>query len=224
MKSTINTQRKKLMKYTLSFVVIWTIILTILLVRNLALVEKATQSLAIKEAQAHFKKDEAFRFWSATHGGFYVPISERTPPSPFLKHILERDIETPAGVKLTLMNPAYALRQMNEDFTEAYGVAGHITSLLPLRIENSPDDWEYKALKLFEKGETQVLEFTDFEKQPFLRLMQPLITQKGCLKCHAHQGYKVGDIRGGVSVSVPLTDYLAEEQQVKNKLLISVRK
>jgi hypothetical protein len=33
--------------------------------------------------------------------------------------------------------------------------------------------------------------------------MKPLVTQEGCLKCHEHQGYKVGDIRGGVSVYVP---------------------
>ncbi|MGL1902138.1 MAG: response regulator, partial [Fibrobacterales bacterium] len=30
----------------------------------------------------------------------------------------------------------------------------------------------------------------------------PLITEKSCLKCHGSQGYKVGDIRGGLSVSV----------------------
>lgn len=49
-----------------------------------------------------------------------------------------------------------------------------------------------------------------------LRLMQPLITQQGCLKCHAHQGYKVGDIRGGVSISVPLTDYLSAKKNATN--------
>lgn len=33
--------------------------------------------------------------------------------------------------------------------------------------------------------------------------MAPLITKKSCLKCHAKQGYKEGDIRGGISVTVP---------------------
>jgi hypothetical protein len=35
------------------------------------------------------------------------------------------------------------------------------------------------------------------------RYMAPLITERSCLKCHAKQGYKVGDIRGGISVILP---------------------
>jgi PAS domain S-box-containing protein len=34
--------------------------------------------------------------------------------------------------------------------------------------------------------------------------MRPFITEASCLNCHASQGYKVGDIRGGISVMVPL--------------------
>ncbi|MFC1524736.1 PAS domain S-box protein, partial [Thermodesulfobacteriota bacterium] len=36
-----------------------------------------------------------------------------------------------------------------------------------------------------------------------------LITEEGCLKCHAPQGYDMGDIRGGISVSVPMSLLLA---------------
>ncbi len=45
-----------------------------------------------------------------------------------------------------------------------------------------------------------------------MRLMRPLITEKGCLKCHAVQGYRVGDIRGGISVSVPMKPLVAIEK------------
>ncbi|MCD4803357.1 MAG: PAS domain S-box protein [Anaerolineales bacterium] len=213
--------RRKLPKFTWWIVAIWTAILMGLLIRDLNTIKLASQNLALREARAHFQKDETFRFWSATHGGFYVPIDERTPPSPYLAHIPERDIETPSGEQLTLMNPAYALRQMNEEFAETYGVAGHITSLLPLRPENAPDDWERLALESFEVGKTEVLEFVEFAGQPSLRLMQPLITQEGCLKCHAHQGYAVGDVRGGVSVAVPLVSYLAEEEQATRTISLS---
>ena len=37
--------------------------------------------------------------------------------------------------------------------------------------------------------------------------MAPLFVEKQCLKCHAKQGYKVGDIRGGISISFPATVY-----------------
>ncbi len=204
-----------LMKYTWLIVLIWTLIIALLLVRDLNFINHENQNLAIREARAHFKKDEAFRFWAATHGGFYVPVTERTHPNPYLSHIPERDLETPTGKQLTLMNPAWAVRQMNEDFAETNGVTGHITSLLPLRPENSPDNWERQALESFEKGESEALEFTDIDGQPFLRLMKPLITREGCLKCHAHQGYEVGDVRGGVSVSAPLASYSVEKNQHK---------
>lgn len=32
-----------------------------------------------------------------------------------------------------------------------------------------------------------------------------LVTEKTCLVCHAKQGYKEGDIRGGISVTLPFT-------------------
>jgi len=210
-----------LKRLALWIIMAWTLLLAGLLYWDLTKLTSASQNLAINEARIHFQKDKVFRYWSAIHGGFYVPISERTTPSPYLSHILERDIQTPAGKKLTLMNPAWALRQMNEEYTEMFGIVGHITSLLPLRAENSPDDWETKALELFESGEKEVYEFIESGDNSSLRLMQPLITAEGCLKCHGHQGYKVGDVRGGVSVSVPLDVYLTQKQRVSKTHKIS---
>ncbi|MFZ4791908.1 MAG: c-type heme family protein [Candidatus Competibacteraceae bacterium] len=54
-------------------------------------------------------------------------------------------------------------------------------------------------------GEKEVFEFTDVRGQPYLRLMKPMITVSGCLKCHAFQGYQVGDVRGGIGVAVPIS-------------------
>ncbi len=210
-----------LLKYTWIIAAAWTLILIGLLSLDIAKLTQATENLAIREARTHFQKDKAFRYWATTHGGFYVPIDERTPANPKLSHIFERDIETPSGKKLTLMNPAYALRQMNEDFAETYGIFGHITSLLPLRPENSADVWETKALKSFETGESEVLEFTEFEGVRSLRLMSPLVVKKGCLKCHAHQGYKVGDIRGGTSVTIPMTAYSTQKQHTAQNQKLS---
>ena len=212
-RSKSEVHRRKLMKHTWLIIAAWSLILGGLLVCDLSTLKQATQNLAIGEARTHFTEYETFRLWASTHGGFYVPTDERTPPSPYLAHIPERDIETPSGVQLTLMNPAYALRQMNEEFTETYGVVGHITSLRPLRPENAPDYWEHLALESFENGTIEVIEFTEFNEQPFLRLMQPLIVQEDCFKCHADQDYDVGDVCGGISISLPLDAYLIEEKQ-----------
>ena len=116
----------KLMRYTWWLVVVWSLSMFTLLTRDISSHKEISENIAIMEARSLFQKDEAFRFWAATHGGVYVPVSERTSPSPYLDHIFERDIETPSGIKLTLMNPAWALRQLNEDYSKTYGAAGHI--------------------------------------------------------------------------------------------------
>ena len=93
-----------------------------------------------------------FRQWAASHGGVYVPVDEHTPPNPLLEDIPERDILTPSGRQLTLINPAYIMRQVNELAYERQEVLGHLTSLNPLRAENAPDAWEAEALRAFEEG------------------------------------------------------------------------
>jgi diguanylate cyclase (GGDEF)-like protein len=41
---------------------------------------------------------------------------------------------------------------------------------------------------------------------PWYRYMAPLRVEESCLGCHAHQGYRVGDVRGGISVSFDMVD------------------
>ncbi len=181
--------------------------------------EKHVVEYAKMEATANFNKDIALRRWVAKRGGVYVEISEETPPNPYLKHIPERDISTSSGKKLTLMNPAYMLRQTMNDFSKSYGVRGRITSLKPLNPINTPDPWEVKVLNQFEQGAKTVLEVTTIEGKPYLRYMQVFYIKKGCLKCHAHQGYKVNDVRGGVGVSIPLEPYIALKNDTVRMLL-----
>ena len=205
--------------YTLVLAVVWILVMSASTSWNLHQIHKATRKMALHEARADFNKDQAFRNWATLHGGVYVPMDERTPPSPYLSHLPDRDVTTTSGKTLTLMNPAYMLRQLHEDFGELYGAAGKITSLKPLRPENKADQWERAALLSFEKGEKEVWEFTSIDGRPYLRFMSPMHTKKGCLKCHGHQGYKEGEVRGGVSLSVPLTTYLANESKESKKLV-----
>jgi hypothetical protein len=157
------------------------------------------------------QKDVTYRRWNAQHGGVYVRVAGKTQPNPYLE-VLERDITTPSDIALTLMNPAYMTRQVHELAQKAYGVHGHITSLNPIRPKNAADPWETQALKAFEQGEKEVSSVEAFKGEPHMRLMRPLITEEGCLKCHAAQGYKEGDIRGGISVSLPMASLHSLQQ------------
>ncbi len=183
--------------------------------------KKQMQNLVMNTARENFNKDQAFRLWGASHGGVYVPIDKETPPNPYLSHMPERDIVTPAGKHLTLMNPAYMVRQLMEQYTRLYGIKGHITSLNPLNPLNAPDQWEQMGLKKFEEGIEEIFEFTEIKGEPYIRLMRPMITSEGCLKCHSHQGYKVGNIRGGVGVSVPIASYHEIGRKVINIQAVS---
>lgn len=111
-------------------------------------------------------------------------------------------------------------RQVYELAAGQYGARGHITSLKPLRPENAADAWEARALQLFENGEREVVSTETLDGAPFLRFMRPLVTEESCLKCRQEQGYKVGDIRGGISVSVPFQPYLDVAWQQRFHLLI----
>ncbi|MCG8073488.1 MAG: EAL domain-containing protein, partial [Candidatus Thiodiazotropha taylori] len=99
-----------------------------------------------------------------------------------------------------------------------YGVRGRITSIKPLNPDNAPDDWEWAALKSCERGGNEQLEITGVDGEPYLRLIRPMQIQAGCLKCHYNQGYQVGDIRGGVGISVPMRDYFATAAGQKRKI------
>ncbi|MEA3370365.1 MAG: EAL domain-containing protein [Campylobacterota bacterium] len=167
-------------------------------------------NIAIDVAKANFDKDQAYRQWASSHGGVYVPVDmNRTPPSPYLSHIKERDIATESGKKLTLMNPAYMLRQMIDEYSGSYGAKGHITALEILNPKSSPDEWEKQALLEFREDPSleEKRELIEIDGESYMRLMRPMKITEGCLKCHGHQAtYRDTETAGGVSVSIPMDE------------------
>ncbi|MEI7729212.1 MAG: DUF3365 domain-containing protein [Verrucomicrobiota bacterium] len=191
---------------------LWTLAVAASVFWNARLLHDAMVEAAATDARSNFNKDVLYRRWATLHGGVYVPVTTNTPPNPYLTNVTERDLVTPSGRRLTLVNPAYITRQVHELEHREDGSHGHITSLKPLRPENAPDAWEANALKSFEKGQTEQVACELFHGKPHLRLMRPLVAEKACLMCHAAQGYREGEIRGGISVAVSLAPYLAMEQ------------
>lgn len=183
----------------------WTLLILLLGTLSYLQLSDFTKTIAISQARSHLQKDIAFRSWVASHGGVYVPINDETSPNPYLSHLLYRDIQLPDSTPLTLLNPAYLIRLISAEYETLYGVASKITSLKPVNTKNKADTWEIQALQSFERGSKQTLLFTDINNSPHLRFMLPLVTQESCLKCHAEQGYTVGDIRGGLGISLPIS-------------------
>ncbi|MBI5388367.1 MAG: PAS domain S-box protein [Verrucomicrobia bacterium] len=182
----------------------WTLLLGAFLALDFSHTEHEVLEVAKAEARAAYRNDMIYRLWNADRGGVYVPVTESTPPNPHLAHVPQRDVTTASGQQLTLVNPAYMTRLVHELGRHEFGLRAHITSLKPLRPENAADAWESNALQRLARGEKEVSAVATVDGGAHLRFMAPMMTEERCLKCHAQQGYRVGDVRGGLAFAVPI--------------------
>jgi diguanylate cyclase (GGDEF)-like protein len=153
-------------------------------------------------AQSIFNHIVLARHWNARHGGVYVPLTEESPPNPFLD-IDGREFKINDQLTLTKINPAYMTRQISELAEASEGIQFRITSLEPIRPANEPTSLERKALLHFEDGGVEFGRFLKRGNRLDYFYMAPLITTSACLKCHESQGYSEGDVRGGISLRLP---------------------
>ena len=100
------------------------------------------------------------------------------------------------------------------------GVKYHITSLNPIRPANVADAWEAEALRSFEDHTVQEqLSLVQAADAPIHRYMAPLLVKEACMKCHAAQGYKIGQVRGGISISMSAEKALLVREQQRSRAL-----
>ena len=172
------------------------------------------------EAAAVHTMDMAYRYWIIHSGGVYVPVSEKTPPNPRLSHVPERDVTTPSGQQLTLVNSSYLLRLVHEDMDQHGRLRGHIASLRPINPVNAADAWERQALLAFARGDKVYASIDRVaDGKAYYRYMEPMVTEEACLKCHAEYGDKLGDIRGGVSIAIDIDQLLGTERNERIALV-----
>jgi len=192
--------------------VFWTLIVGLSILWNIYQHDRETEAIVLNVARTHLEKDTVFRHWGVGHGGVYVPVTDKTPPNPYLDPALvpEREIVTPSGRLLTLINPAYMIRQLYDLGVDEYRPQARITSTRPIRPENGADPWEATALAEFSHGVAEKSEVVDEGGENQVRLMRPFFAESECLaKCHVGQGYKEGDVMGGISIKVPMAPFIA---------------
>jgi PAS domain S-box-containing protein len=199
---------------------VWTLVVAASLGWDLLQHREEAIDIARHVARTNYERDALYRRWAAVHGGVYVPVTPDTHPSPYLAQEPKRDIITPGGRHLTLLTPAYITRQVYALAKQEGLPRGHLTSLKPIRPQNAPDPWEKKALQAFAGGADEVSQVVTRNGKAYMRLMRPCRTEASCLKCHAEQGYRVGALRGGISVAVPLAPILAEGWHSRNAIIL----
>lgn len=182
---------------------VWTLVVAASFFWNAHQARLEQRAIAYQTARSVFDFIVVTRRWNAMHGGVYVPIGKHAQPNIYLDDP-QRDLEVSPDLTLTKINPAYMSRQIADLLAVREGIRFHITSLDPIRPENHPTPREERVLRMFERGEQEYGEaLTENGKQVFF-YMAPLKTEQSCLVCHEHQGFKEGQLRGGISVTLPL--------------------
>lgn len=174
-------------------------------------IEKLTKSIFLQQARALFKEIVITRRWVAENGGVFVRVRPEVNPNPYLTQISDLKVShrDEQGNLYTLQNPALVTREISEVADKSGLYKFHVASLKPVNTKaNSPDAFETEALKRFEKGEKEFSLIVNTEQGPVYRYMAPLYFEESCNMCHANQGYKPGDIRGGISITIPMSEVI----------------
>jgi len=175
-----------------------------------------------QQAASYFDLIVRVRRWNSDHGGVYVEKKKGVESNRYLREIgIEPDVVAQDGRVFTLRNPALMTKEIANIFSDLNGVQFHITSEQSLNSENVPDAFEQRALKRFASGEKEVWEIEEGASGKRFRYIAPLLVVQSCLKCHFKSGYKLGDIRGGISVSIPFTP-IQHEMAVNRTAIITL--
>jgi len=166
--------------------------------------------ILIQQAQTHFQSQSSTREWNDQYLGVYVRSEKVLKPHPYLplNTITSNDNET-----LYRVNHASMARQLSE-ISNQKDFKFHLTSLNPLNPENKAGKFEKRALKHIEKN--NVKEYYEFSNKNF-RYLGAILTEQKCLECHAHQGYKLGDVRGGLSVTLNSDNYNESISEIESR-------
>ncbi len=181
-------------------------------IRNNALIRETLLS----RARSLFQQIVLTRKWNANYGGVFVFKGPGVESNPWL---VNPDIQTTDGRTLTKRNPALMTREISEIAAMEANFRFRITSLKPINPGNVPDSFELQALNLFETGKTETWSTLKENGESIFHYMGALRTDAACLQCHAFQGYKEGDIRGGISVSFSI-DTISRAQLINNIVLM----
>ncbi|WKZ18190.1 MAG: PAS domain S-box protein [Candidatus Jettenia sp. CY-1] len=117
------------------------------------------------------------------------------------------------------LNPAKAGSEISHRISKSTPYIIRQISLKYRNPHNAPDNFETEILKTMEKQKPQDAfsrESLDANNKKILRYIDPLYIEEECLQCHGEpageldisghkkEGYKIGDLRGAISIIAPL--------------------
>ena len=180
------------------------------------------EELVVEQATHHarmlFDQIRITRQWVADHDGLFLVKEPGMEVNPFLP---VGQIQDEQGNWLVKRNPAMVTRELSIYAAREGMGQFNVTSLRPLNPDNVPDEFERISLQKFSEGLPERVEIEKVAGKYRLRYMAPLKVDLQCLKCHIDATTQVGDIRGGMSVSIPI-DWAYAEIKRNNRLLLNI--
>ncbi|MEW6116068.1 MAG: ATP-binding protein [Nitrospirota bacterium] len=207
----------------LKFIIGCSLTLIIALGISFSIIARRQEQLIMKqienEARIVFKQIVLTRSWIADHGGIFIEKLPWVKPSPFLE---KPEIVDMKGKRYVKETPAMVTKELSNYAKDRGFYWFHITSLTLTNPSNAPDEFEKGALQQFERSSIEeIISIETIDRSKYLRYIAPLYVEEACLGCHTHQGYKVGDVRGAISVTIPMDKTLAEIAANKKRMLIA---
>ena len=227
----INKKRSVYIKFIFIFIItLLTIVITTLII------SKGFYNQQFRpEAKSVAQEVVAFRRWVANTEVIWTDKLHPEHTSFLDTHNYEKDNRT---VSYYAKNPALATRELSKVYASlTNGTTFKVTSDKWRAPENKPDDFEKKAINVFKNDANSKYE-ERFESKAY-RYAQPIKVVKSCLKCHGNPadapeiiiqkygkerafGYQLGDIRGIISVNIPLPSLVSNVQKAGWHVIISI--
>jgi signal transduction histidine kinase len=158
------------------------------------------------------------RQWVSDHNGVFVIRNETVDSNPFLDM---PSIWDQFGKEYVMRNPAMVTRELSE-YSNKKGLGSfRVTSLKPVNPANVPDDHERQCMINFEQDTAESIAIIDSPQGRVVRYMAPLEVKSSCLGCHARHGYNEGDIRGALSITIPIA-WVDKKIKANNRSLLLI--
>ncbi len=186
--------------------------------------ERLLERQLLVQARAFAQEVVATRRYVAEHGGVYVRLREGVRPNPYLDGIpgLKTRVTDASGTAYVLQNPSLVTRMVSEQLSSmpGSGVSFRLASDSPVNPDNQADAFEAEALGLFAAGASEHSMLEGRGDSSRFRYASAMPVEKDCLQCHEARGWREGEIRGALSVSVNAGD--VRQAVVSGRLLTAL--
>ena len=201
------------------------VVIVLSVVSHMVVAQRVQTEFLRKQAISISRQIILTRQWIASLGGVWSK-DVYSEEHGFLAEYKEPSDVSQATV-FYLHNPALATREISSLAHLKHGYDFRVVSDLFREPKNRPDPFEASALR--DIKENRVMYHDEFVEGIY-RYTEPLFVKQGCLKCHGDLerdvkepmksillnkygnqafGYQVGDVRGIISIRIPIDNWLS---------------